>query len=123
MGEFEFVVPDGITSSLPDDDEVAALDMERAVQGWQRQLEILLDESNESGEIVDLIERFEQRWEQYDDLIAELRGWGQSPIYAMAWRDLHAELIQQMFEHDDLAHRIDRERHARIVDDGIRYSD
>jgi hypothetical protein len=69
---------------------------------------------------VDAVERFEERWEQYDDFVAELRAWGQSPIYAMAWRDLMAALIRQVYDHEELADGIDRERHARIVSDGIR---
>lgn len=120
MAELELRIPEGLRDSLPDDDEAAIIDMERAVAGWQRQLERILDGSPESAEIVDLIDRFEDRWERYDALIVELRAWGQSPIYAMAWRDLHASMIQQLYEHEELADRIDRERHARIVQDGIR---
>lgn len=120
MADIQLQIPEGIREALPDDDDVAAVDMERAVAGWQQQLELILDEDTESGEIVDLIDRFEHRWERYDELIAELRAWGQSPIYAMAWRDLHASLISQLYDRDDLVDRIDRERHARIVQDGIR---
>jgi hypothetical protein len=34
-----------------------------------------------------------------------------------------ADLIGQLHEHEDLAERLDRERHARMVEDGIRLRD
>ena len=122
MTTLSLSLPQSIVESLPEDGENARLDMERAVAGWERQLNELLDTNEETGGIVDLLERFEDRWERYDDFVVELRAWGQSPIYAMAWRDLHAHVIRQLYEHEDLADRIDRERNARIVEDGIRRS-
>jgi hypothetical protein len=123
MPEVSLTIPDSIVNALPDEDDGNAhLDMQRAVAGWEHQFNELLADSDETSEIVDLIERFEDRWEQYDDYVVELRAWGQSPIYAMAWRDLQAAMINQIYEHADLADRIDRERHARIVKDGIRRS-
>ncbi len=38
----------------------------------------------------------------------------------MAWRDLYASLIQQLYDHEQLSSHIDRERNARLVTDGIR---
>ncbi len=123
MPEVSLTIPDSIVTALPDEDEGNAhLDMQRAVAGWEQQFNELLAAADETSEIVDMIERFEDRWERYDDYVVELRAWGQSPIYAMAWRDLQAAMINQIYEHADLADRIDRERHARIVQSGIRRS-
>lgn len=123
MPEVSLTIPDSIIDALPEaEEDNAHLDMQRAVTGWELQFNDLLAEADETGEIVDMIERFEDRWERYDDYIVELRAWGQSPIYAMAWRDLQAAVINQVYDHADLADRIDRERHARIVQDGIRRS-
>ena len=117
-------IPDGIVEALPDDDGTAAKDMARAVAGWEdllnRRIEAAEDDEAVTGATVDLVERFEDRWEQYDEFVAELRAWGQSPIYAMAWRDLHAALVNQLYEHPELGPAIDRERHARVFADGIR---
>ncbi|MFC4447569.1 hypothetical protein [Halorussus aquaticus] len=124
MDELTLSVPDPIVESLPADGEDAARDMERAVEGWERRLNSAIAEADgdddAAGAVVDALERFENRWEQYDDFVAELRAWGQSPIYAMAWRDLMGALMQQLYDHENLGERIDRERHARIVSDGIR---
>ena len=139
MDRISLSVPEPITESLPADGEDAARDMHRAVEGWEKRLNRAFEEaegvSGEAGDsserssdgdddaagaVVDALERFEDRWEQYDDFVAELRAWGQSPIYAMAWRDLMAALMRQLYDHEDLGERIDRERHARIVSDGIR---
>jgi hypothetical protein len=120
MDEISLSVPEAIISSLPEDGESAARDMQEAVAGWETRLN-RLDENDElASAAVDIVERFESRWEQYDDFVAELRAWGQSPIYAMAWRDLHASLIQQLYDHEELSSHIDRERNARLVTDGIR---
>lgn len=120
MDELSLGVPESIIESLPEDGDDAALDMQQAVAGWEHRLNDLLADEDDS-DVVDVLERFEERWERYDDFIVELRAWGQSPIYAMAWRDLYAALLQQVYDHGDLAGRIDRERHARIVEDGIRF--
>lgn len=123
MDEVSLSIPQGIVDSLPEDGEDASIDMQRAVAGWERQLNRSIEDADEedaTGTVVDLIERFEDRWERYDEFVVELRAWGQSPIYAMAWRDLHAALIRQLYDHADLADRIEQERHARIFSDGIR---
>ncbi len=119
MAGLSLTLPQSIVDALPEDGEPSRKDMERAIAGWERQLNGLLQEDDPGG-VVSLIERFEDRWERYDEFVVELRAWGQSPIYAMAWRDLHAVVIQQIYDHGDLADRIDRERHSRIVEDGIR---
>lgn len=121
MTEIQLTVPEPIVDSLPADGDDVAHDMERAVAGWERRLNTLLHDSDDASPVVDVIERFEDRWQRYDSFIVELRAWGQSPIYAMAWRDLHESLIQQLYDHDSLADVIDRERHARLVEDGIRH--
>jgi len=123
MDEIELVLPEQIVDSLPEEGEESLRDMQQAVAGWERDLNAVLtrDDGDVAG-VVDLIEHFESRWEEYDGYVVELRAWGQSPIYAMAWRDLHAAVIHQIYDHEDMADRIDRERHARIFDDGIRPS-
>lgn len=120
MADLSLSIPQSIVDALPEDGENARRDMERAVSGWERQLERLLDEAEDAGGVVRMVDRFETRWERYDDYVVELRAWGQSPIYAMAWRDLLASVLRQVYEHEDLGDRIDRERNARIVEDGIR---
>jgi hypothetical protein len=124
MDEISLSVPEAIVESLPADGEDAAHDMHRAVEGWQKRLNRAVEgadgDEEAAGAVVDVLERFEDRWEQYDDFVAELRAWGQSPIYAMAWRDLMAALMRQLYDHESFATQIDRERHARIVSDGIR---
>lgn len=120
MADLSLSIPQSIVDALPEDGENARRDMERAVSGWERQLERLLDEAEDAGGVVQMVDRFETRWERYDDYVVELRAWGQSPIYAMAWRDLLASVLRQIYEHEDLGDRIDRERNARIVEDGIR---
>lgn len=121
MSRVTLEVPQPIEDALPSDSGDAASDMRRAVDGWESQINRIIEK--DSGGIVDVIERFEDRWERYDAFIVELRAWGQSPIYAMAWRDLHESLIQQLMADEELADAIDRERHARIVEDGIRHHD
>ena len=123
MEELELYIPEGIVDALPEDGEETKQDMGRALEGWESELNAALtDDAGEAvGAVVDMIQHFESRWEEYDEYVVELRAWGQSPIYAMGWRDLHASIIQQIYNHSDLADRIDRERNARIVDDGIRH--
>ncbi|ADD06251.1 uncharacterized protein Nmag_2695 [Natrialba magadii ATCC 43099] len=127
MEEIELGVPKPLLERLPADDDVAAADMQRAVGGWEQQINEIIesveDDREAAAQILDVIDRFEARYETYDDLVPELRAWGQSPIYAIAWRTLYADIIAQLYEHDDLASHIDRERNARLVDDGIRLRD
>ena len=123
MDELELTIPEGIVDSLPADSDDTKQDMGKAVAGWERELNAALtvkDEDKAVSAVVDMVEHFQERWEAYDEFIVELRAWGQSPIYAMAWRDLHAAVLQQVYGHEDLADRIDRERKFRAVDDGIR---
>ena len=123
MEQLELTIPSGIVDSLPPDSEDTKRDMQKATAGWERDLNAALTAGSDedvAGAVVDAIEHFEARWEDYDAYVVELRAWGQSPIYAMAWRDLHAAIIQQIYDHEDLSDRINRERHARIFSDGIR---
>ncbi|ELY88641.1 hypothetical protein C483_14922 [Natrialba hulunbeirensis JCM 10989] len=127
MEEIELGVPKPLLERLPADDDVTAPDMQRAVGGWEQQVNELIesaeDDREAAAQLLDVIDRFEARYETYDDLVPELRAWGQSPIYAIAWRTLYADVVAQLYEHDDLADHIDRERNARLVDDGIRLRD
>ncbi|WP_254766910.1 hypothetical protein [Salinilacihabitans rarus] len=120
-------VPEPLLERLPEDGDDAATDMQQAVSGWEtrlnRAIEEADDEAEAAGYVLDAVERFEDRLETYDELVPELRAWGQSPIYAIAWRTLYADLIAQLYEHEDLAAHLDRERNARLVEDGIRLQD
>lgn len=127
MDDIELGVPGPLVDSLPDEDEGARRDMQRAVEGYNARLDRTLaaaeDDSEAAGGVLDLIEHFEKRIEQFHGFVPELRAWGQSPIFAIAWRNLYADLIEQLYEHEWLAAQLDRERNARIVENGIRLSD
>lgn len=123
MQQLTLQIPKTIVDSLPADSEATTQDMDQAVGGWEQDLNTALDAEDDDevvSAVVDIIERFEDRWERYDEYVVELRAWGQSPIYAMAWRDLLAAVLHQIHDHEDLGERISRERHHRIFDDGIR---
>jgi hypothetical protein len=111
--------------SLPDPEGDAAQDMMRAVEGIESRINRAVaeaeDEAEAAGYVVDVLERLEDNLERYDEFVPELRAWGQSPIYAIAWRNLQADLIGQLYEVDWLADHLDRERNARLVEDGIRF--
>jgi len=122
MSEIELVIPEAILESLPPESDDVKKDMGQAVAGWERELNAALASDEDGvGTVVTLIERFEERWQAYDEFVVELRAWGQSPIYAMAWRNLHASVVRQIYDHERLADDVNRERNARIVEDGIRY--
>lgn len=122
MDEISLRIPEAIVDSLPPESEDTKRDMERAVAGWEDELNAALGEDEDAIElIVNVLERFENRWSAYDEFVVELRAWGQSPIYAMAWRNLHASVIRQVYAHGDLEDRINRQRNARIVEDGITF--
>ena len=127
MEDISLGVPRQLLESLPDGDEAAAQDMQRAVEGYEQRLNRMVSEADDESEaaaaVLDVLEHFEARGERFDEFVPELRAWGQSPIYAIAWRNLYADLIGQLYEHEWLAEELDRERHARLVDDGIRLSD
>ena len=120
----ELGVPQQILESLPDDDN-AEQDMKQAVAGMESRLNRVIEEADSESEaashVVDALERFEDHLERYDEFVSELRAWGQSPIYAIAWRNLQADLILQLHQHDWLSGHIDRERNHRLVEDGIRF--
>ena len=127
MDEVALYVPQRLIDSLPEDGQNAGMDMQQAVEGIQnvvnRGIREAADDAAAASHVLDVIEHLEARYEEYDGFIPELRAWGQSPIYAIAWRNLQASLITQLHEHDDLASRLDRERNYRVADDGIRLSD
>jgi hypothetical protein len=127
MDEIELGVPEPLIESLPKDDAGAAEDMQRAVEGYTQRLNAMIGDAEDDAEaasaVLDVIEHFEARGETYDEFVPELRAWGQSPIFAIAWRNLYADLIAQLYDHDWLAAQLDRERNARLVEDGVRLSD
>lgn len=127
MDEISLGVPEPLLDSLPEDDSGAARDMRRAVEGYEQRINDLVadveDDAEAAGRVLDVIEHFETRGERFDEFVPELRAWGQSPIFAIAWRNLYADLIAQLYEHDWLAAQLDRERNARLVEDGVRLSD
>lgn len=127
MDDVHLTIPERIIDSLPEEGDNAALDMQRAVEGWESRINRAIDgvenDDEAAGYVLDAIEEMNDRLDRYDEFVPELRAWGQSPIYAIAWRNLQADLIGQLYDHGDLAQRIDRERNARIVDDGIRFGD
>lgn len=127
MDEISLGVPEPLLDSLPEEGSAAAQDMERAVEGYNERLDHLLedaaDDADAAAAVLDLIEHFEARGQRFDEFVPELRAWGQSPIFAIAWRNLYADLIAQLYEHDWLADQLDRERNARLVEDGVRLSD
>ena len=127
MDAISLGVPEPILERLPADDETAAADMQQAVAGWETKLNRAVEEADDdrdaAARILEAIDRFEQRYETYDELVPELRAWGQSPIYAIAWRTLYADVIAQLYAHDDLGEHLDRERNMRLVEDGIRLQD
>lgn len=127
MDPISLGVPEPILERLPADDETAAADMQQAVAGWEARLNRAIEEAEDDREaasqVLEAIDRFEERYETYDELIPELRAWGQSPIYAMTWRTLYADVVAQLYDHDDLGEHLRRERNARLVEDGIRLQD
>jgi hypothetical protein len=125
MDEISLGVPAGVLDSLPDDDGTAARDMERAVQGIERSLNDAIadaeDDTEAAATVLDAIEEMEAKAERYDEFVPELRAWGQSPIYAIAWRNCYFELLAQLGEVEWLADQLDRERSYRQFEEGIRF--
>lgn len=124
MNEVSLAVPRPLLDSLPEDDGTAARDVQEAVAGWEGRINGAIAAADGDREaaaaVVDAIERMEERFETYDEFVPELRAWGQSPVYAQVWRNLYADLIEQLYDHEELAEELDRERNARIVENGIR---
>lgn len=118
-------VPRGVLDSLPEDGGTAGQDMQRAVEGIERSLNRAIEEADGEGaaaeQVVDAMEAMEERVERYHEFVPELRAWGQSPIYAIAWRNLYLELLAELSDVDWLASHLDRERNYRMVEDGIRF--
>jgi hypothetical protein len=117
-------VPEPILDALPADSDDTRKDMQEAVAGWERRLNDAIASADSDEEavayVVDGVERMEDRLERFDGFVPELRAWGQSPIYAIAWRNLYADLLSQIYDHDELGAALDRERNQRLVEDGIR---
>jgi len=124
IDEVELTIPEPVIELLPGDGENAARDMERAVAGFERHVNATIETADDAAEVaaevLDVVEHLEARIETYDDFVPELRAWGQSPAYAIAWRDLYADLVRQLTTHEGLADRLEREGNRRLVDDGIR---
>lgn len=125
MEELSLGVPAGVLESLPDDDGTAEADMRRAVEGIERSLNDAIASADDDGEaaaaVLDGIEEMEANADRFDEFVPELRAWGQSPIYAIAWRNCYLELLAQLGEVEWLADQLDRERSYRQFEDGIRF--
>ncbi|MFW6265179.1 MAG: hypothetical protein ACOC2A_00200 [Halanaeroarchaeum sp.] len=117
-------VPKPILEALPDEGVDAGSDMQRVVASWQERINESIERAADDREAVaavaDAIEELESRRDRYDEFVVELRAWGQSPIYAIAWRNLYMDLLAQLYEHETLATELERERNVRLVEDGIR---
>jgi len=127
MEDISLGVPRPILEALPDDGVDAGADMQRVVASWQGRIEDAIDRAGSEREavsaIADVIEGMEERRDRYDEFVVELRAWGQSPIYAIAWRNLYMDLLAQIYDHDDLESQLERERNVRLVEDGIRFDE
>lgn len=125
MEPIELAVPKGLAETLPEDSDDALMAMQREIEQYESHVNgaIESDEGDPASAAADVIDRLQERWEAYDGYIVELRSWGQSSIYAEVWCDFQYALIQQLYDHEGLAAELDRERTARLVDDGIRLSD
>lgn len=125
MEPIELAVPKGLAETLPEDSDDALMAMQREIEQYESHINgaIESDEGDPASAAADVIDRLQERWEAYDGYIVELRSWGQSSIYAEVWCDFQYALIQQLYDHEELAAELDRERTARLVDDGIRLSD
>jgi hypothetical protein len=125
MNQVELSIPQSVLDLLPGDDN-AAKDIERAVEGYERHVNRIIGgaatDAEAAAEILNVLDHMEDRMETYDDFVPELRAWGQSPAYAIAWRNLHGSLIEQLYDHEISTH-IERERNYRIAEDGIRLRD
>ena len=119
-------VPQQILEALPEEGVDAGSDMKRVVASWQERINEAIETADSdrdaASSVADAVEALEDRHERYDEHVVELRAWGQSPIYAIAWRNLYADLVAQLYDHDGLADRMNRERNARLVEDGIRFN-
>lgn len=125
MDQIELSIPETVLDLLPQDGASARKDMERAVAGYERHLNRAVGESTDAevaADVLDVVEHLESRMETYDEFVPELRAWGQSPAYAIAWRNLHGALVQQIYDHE-VGTYLDRERNYRVADDGIRLKD
>lgn len=125
MERIELAIPEGLAETLPEDSDDALMAMQREIEQYEAHINgaIEADDRDAASAAADVIDRLQERWEAYDGYIVELRSWGQSSIYAEVWCDFQYALIQQLYDHDELAAELDRERTARLVDDGIRLSD
>ncbi|MFB6070834.1 MAG: hypothetical protein ABEJ76_07400 [Halanaeroarchaeum sp.] len=127
MEEISLGVPRPILDALPEDGVDAGSDMQRVVESWQERINAGIEAAETDRDavaaIADVIESMEDRRDRYDGFVVELRAWGQSPIYAIAWRNLYMDLLAQIDRHDDLSAKLDRERNKRLVEDGIRFGE
>lgn len=127
MDEVALAVPKPLLETLPEDGDAAREDLTRAVAGIEDRVNRAIDaadgEDEAAGAVLDAVEFLEGRAERFDEFVPELRAWGQSPVYAIVWRNCYADLVAQLEEHDRWGDRIRRERSARLVADGIRLGD
>ncbi|MGM0591378.1 MAG: hypothetical protein ACQETI_07075 [Halobacteriota archaeon] len=125
MEELSLGVPRSILESLPQGDEGPGHDMQQSVAALEVRLNRVIAEADEeataAAAVVDEIERLASRLERYDEFVPELRAWGQSPVYAIGWRDLQADLIMQIREHEWLSAHVDAECSHRLAVDESRF--
>ena len=123
MDQLDLAVPEGLAAALPEDSHETIYAMQREIDQYQSYVNDAIADGDEAAAraAADIVDRLTERWEQYDTYIVELRSWGQSSIYAEVWCDFQYALIQQLYDHEELAAHLDQERHARLVDDGIRF--
>jgi hypothetical protein len=125
MDEISLAVPRELAETLPEDSDEALMAMQRELDQYEGYVNAAMEEGEDeaASAAADVLDRLEERWASYDEYIVELRAWGQSSIYAEVWCDFQYAVIQQLYDHEELSEALDRERHARLVDDGIRLSD
>jgi len=127
MDEVDLSIPEPLLDSLPADGDATRQDMHRAVTGLEERINHTIydaeDDAAAVNAILNVVDHMESRGQRYDEFVPELRAWGQSPIYAVAWRNLYADIVAQLADHDGLADRLERERNARLVEEGIRLQD
>lgn len=123
MDEISLAVPRELGETLPEESDETLMAMQRELEQYEGYVNDAIAEGEGASAAADVLDRLEERWGSYDTYIVELRAWGQSSIYAEVWCDFQYALIQQLYDHEELAHELDQERNARLVDDGIRLSD
>ena len=122
MDDVELAIPQTLAENLPEGSEETLQAMQREINQYERYINSAAADGDGPAAAADVVERLEDRWEQYDGYIVELRAWGQSSIYAEVWCDFQYALIRQLLDHEGIGDELQREQHHRLVEDGIRMS-